>query len=214
MNLDQKTELLNEVADEVIVCTKCNLSKTRTQAVPGEGSNEAQILFVGEGPGVQEDKNGRPFCGPAGKFLDEMLASIELDRNKVFITNIVKCRPPENRDPEDEEKDACWSYLEKQIQILDPKLIITLGRHSMMRLLPGMGTISKIHGKPFRRPDGRIYLPLYHPSAALHNGSLRPVQLQDFQAIPKLIKQINQDHLAGVKAHPRGDNTSKQISIF
>jgi DNA polymerase len=214
MDLIEKTELLKEVADEVIVCTKCNLSKTRTLAVPGEGSPGSEILFVGEGPGVKEDLSGRPFCGPAGKFLDEMLASIELDRNKVFITNIVKCRPPENRDPEDGEKDACWSYLEKQIQILDPKLIITLGRHSMMRLLPGMGTISKIHGKPFRRPDGRIYLPLYHPSAALHNGSLRPVQMQDFQIIPKLIATINRADLHGSNSRIDTDKNQEQISIF
>lgn len=190
MKPEAKTELLKQISEEVKACNNCRLSRTRTQGVPGEGSPESKVLFVGEGPGVQEDLKGRPFCGPAGKFLDEMLESIELDRSKVFITNIVKCRPPGNRDPEDDEKDACWSYLERQIEILKPKLIITLGRHSMSRLLPGQPSISKIHGKPFRKPDGRIYLPLYHPSAALHNGSLRPIQLQDFKQITKLLEKI------------------------
>lgn len=195
MDLEGKEAGLKAIANQVIVCQKCRLSKTRTQPVPGEGSPETDVLFVGEAPGYQEDQQGRPFCGPAGKFLREMLESIGLDREKVFITNIVKCRPPENRDPEDDEKDTCWPYLENQIRVINPKLIVCLGRHSMMRLIPGQGSISKIHGKPLRRPDGRVYLPLYHPSAALHNGSLRPVQLRDFAQIPQILEKIVQKQI-------------------
>ena len=190
MSEENKENVLNEIAEQVRSCTKCQLHQTRTQAVPGVGDPDTKVLFVGEAPGAKEDEKGIPFCGPAGKFLDEMLASIGLDRDSVFIANIVKCRPPANRDPEDEEKAACWNYLEQQIEIINPKLIVCLGRHSMMSLIPGMPSISKIHGKPLRRPNGRIYLPLYHPSAALHNGSLRPVQMADFQQIPKIIKKI------------------------
>lgn len=193
MTLEKKGTALDEIAEEVRSCQKCRLGKTRTQAVPGIGDPESKVLFVGEAPGFQEDKQGIPFCGPAGKFLDEMLKSINLDRNKVFIANVVKCRPPENRDPEDDEKDACWPYLQEQINIINPKLVVCLGRHSMMRLIPGQPSISRIHGKPLRRPDGRVYLPLYHPSAALHNGSLRPVQLVDFAQIPRLICKIESE---------------------
>lgn len=188
-----KAKDLEKIAEQVRACVKCRLAKTRTQAVPGVGDPETEVLFVGEAPGAKEDQQGIPFCGPAGKFLDEMLASINLDRNKVFIANVVKCRPPENRDPEEDEKNACWPYLEKQIEIINPKLIVCLGRHSMMRLIPGQPSISKIHGRPLRRPDGRVYLPLYHPSAALHNGSLRPVQLKDFAQIPSIIRKIKED---------------------
>jgi DNA polymerase len=193
MTEENKAKDLEKIAQEVRVCVKCRLSKTRIQAVPGVGASETEVLFVGEAPGMQEDRQGIPFCGPSGKFLDEMLKSITLDRDKVFIANVVKCRPPENRDPEEDEKDACWPYLSEQIKIINPKLIVCLGRHSMMRLIPGMPSISKIHGKPLRRPDGRVYLPLYHPSAALHNGSLRPVQLKDFAQILGIIKKIKED---------------------
>lgn len=191
MELTDKSTALNKLAAIVHECSKCALSRTRTNAVPGEGNPESQLMFVGEAPGAREDDQGIPFCGPAGKFLEELLASINLNRSKVFIANTVKCRPPANRDPEDSEKDACWPYLEEQIKIINPKIIICLGRHSLSRLLPGAGSISKIHGQPMRRPDGRIYLPLYHPSAALHNGSLRGVQLKDFQRIPIIIEKIN-----------------------
>ena len=190
MDQEEKAARLKKVIEKVRTCTMCRLSETRTNVVPGEGSAEAKVLFVGEGPGQREDEQGRPFCGPAGKFLDEMLDSINLSRKSVYITNIVKCRPPGNRDPEDTEKDPCWLFLEEQINIINPKLIVCLGRHSMMRLIPGQASISKIHGQPLRRPDSRIYLPLYHPSAALHNGSLRSVLLKDFALIPPLIKKI------------------------
>jgi uracil-DNA glycosylase len=158
--------------------------------VPGEGNPDSDILFVGEAPGQKEDEQGKPFVGAAGKFLAEMLESIGLTRDDVFITNIVKQRPPNNRDPLPEEIAAHWPLLGKQIDIINPKIIVMLGRHSMSRLLPGVGTISQIHGKPFRRQDGRVYLPLYHPAAALYNGGLRETLIADFQKIPLILKKL------------------------
>ena len=139
---------LLEVEERIRVCTKCNLCKSRTMAVPGEGSNESGILFIGEAPGANEDKKGIPFCGAAGKFFDELLKSINLDRNKVYVTNTVKCRPPGIRDPLPEEIASCKPWLDMQIEILNPEIICVLGRHSMERFLPGM-KISSIHGKVF-----------------------------------------------------------------
>lgn len=159
--------------------------------VPGAGNPDTDILFVGEAPGKKEDEMGVPFVGAAGKFLSEMLASIGLKREDIFITNIVKQRPPENRDPTLEEIEKHWPLLMKQIEIINPKIIVMLGRHSMSKLLPGVGTISQIHGKPFRRADGRVYLPLYHPAAALYNGGLRQTLLDDFAKIPLIIKKSN-----------------------
>lgn len=158
--------------------------------VPGEGNPDAEILFVGEAPGQKENELKRPFVGAAGQFLDQMLESIGLARHDVFITNIVKQRPPENRDPTPEEIEIHWPLLLEQIAIIDPKIIVMLGRHSMGRLLPGVGAISRVHGRPFRRSDGRVYLPLYHPAAALYNGSLRQTLLADFAKIPAIVKKI------------------------
>ncbi len=165
--------------------------------VPGEGNAEAAIVFVGEAPGKKEDELGKPFVGAAGKFLNEMLQSIGLKRDDVFITNIVKQRPPDNRDPLPEEIAAHWPILEKQLQVIDPQIIVMLGRHSMSRLLPDVGTISQIHGKPFRRQDGRVYLPLYHPAAALYNGGLRQTLLDDFAKIPLILAKLKKDPQAG-----------------
>jgi uracil-DNA glycosylase family 4 len=159
--------------------------------VLGEGDPNTQILFVGEAPGKNEDEQKRPFVGAAGKFLNEMIESIGLKREDVFITNIVKQRPPNNRDPLPEEIAKHWPILEKQIEIINPKIIAILGRHSMSRLLPDIGTISQVHGKPFRRKDGRVYLPLYHPAAALYNGGLRQTLLADFQKIPAILNALN-----------------------
>ncbi len=160
--------------------------------VPGEGNPSATIMFVGEAPGQKEDQQGKPFVGAAGKFLSEMLEIIGLKREDVFITNIVKQRPPNNRDPLPEEIATHWPILERQITIIDPKIIVILGRHSMSRLLPNIGTISQVHGKPFRRADGRVYLPLYHPAAALYNGGLRQTLIDDFKKIPLILKKLNQ----------------------
>ncbi len=160
--------------------------------VPGEGSPDADILFVGEAPGKKEDELGRPFVGAAGKFLTEMLGIIGLKREDVFITNIVKQRPPNNRDPLPEEIEVHWPLLMRQIDIIDPKIIVMLGRHSMSKLLPGLGSISQIHGKPFRRKDGRVYLPLFHPAVALYNASQRDVLISDFKKIPLILKKLEQ----------------------
>lgn len=157
--------------------------------VLGEGAPDADIMFIGEAPGKKEDELQRPFVGAAGKFLNEMLESIGLKREDVYISNIVKQRPPNNRDPLPEEIEAHWPFLMRQIEVIDPRIIVMLGRHSMSKLLPGVGTISQIHGKPFRRKDGRIYLPLYHPAAALYNGGLRQTLLADFQKIPVILKK-------------------------
>lgn len=190
--IDEKINDLKRVREEVLVCIKCPLSKSRTTAVPGEGDINSEIMFIGEAPGANEDKQGIPFCGNAGKFLDEMLAAINLERKDIFITNTVKCRPPENRDPEDCEKEACRPYLDRQFKIINPKLIVCLGRHSTSTYLPGAGGISKLHGKALKRPDGRVYLPLYHPAAALHNGSLRETLMNDFIKIPLIVKKIKE----------------------
>lgn len=181
---------LNEIASEIAQCVKCPLSKTRTNTVPGSGSPEADILFVGEAPGQKEDEQGVPFCGAAGKFLDEMLGTIGLSRDQVFIANTLKCRPPDNRDPEDSEKQACRPYLDRQVALINPKLIVCLGRHSVATFMPGAGGISKLHGKAVRRPNGQVYLALYHPAAALHNGGLRSTLIEDFKKIPAILAKI------------------------
>ncbi|HEX7586627.1 MAG TPA: uracil-DNA glycosylase [Patescibacteria group bacterium] len=176
-------------------CSKCALRAGCTRVVPGEGSAEAEIMFIGEGPGKKEDELGRPFVGAAGKFLDEMLAAIKLKREQVYIANVVKCRPPGNRDPLPEEVEACWPWLMEQIKIIDPKVIVTLGRHSMERFLPGQ-KISEVHGKAMRReiPEigKRVFYTLYHPAAALYNGSMREVLIKDFKRIPKVLEKIGQ----------------------
>ncbi len=171
----------------------CPLREQATQAVPGDGSAEADILFIGEAPGKNEDLQGRPFVGAAGKFLNEMLASIGLKRENIYITNIVKYRPPENRDPLPEEIAACKQWLHEQIRIIDPKIIVTLGRHAMGHFIPGK-KISEAHGHAFRRvfPDigSRIFFALYHPAAALYNGGMRETLKKDFKKIPKLLETI------------------------
>lgn len=179
-------EVISQVATEVAVCTKCELHHSRKRSVPGEGPVNAEILFVGEGPGFHENEQGRPFVGAAGKFLEDLLASIGLTRSEVFITNIVKCRPPANREPRPEEVSTCTSqYLERQIQAINPKVMVTLGRHSMERYLQKV-KISDVHGQAFQL-KGRLIVPMYHPAAALHQGSLRPVLERDFARLPELI---------------------------
>lgn len=181
---------LEDIALRVQKCTLCTLHTLRTHAVPGEGNPHAQLFFIGEGPGKKEDEQGRPFVGASGKFLELMLGHINLRREDVFITNIVKCRPPENRDPEPEEIDTCTShYLYAQIELINPRLIITLGRHSMYRFLPDTFKISQVHGKPFRR-NGKVFLPLYHPAVALYSGSMRDVLIGDMKRIPLILKKL------------------------
>ena len=180
----------DDLDQRIKTCTLCGLSKTRTTAVPGEGSRTADIMFIGEGPGFYEDRDGRPFVGPAGKFLDELLASIDLKRENVYITNMVKCRPPNNRDPLPTETQACQSYLDKQIEMISPKVVVTLGRFSFSKFFVGE-SLSKARGKPRRWRNLMVY-PMYHPAAALHNPKLRPVIESDFSRLPSLIGEATQ----------------------
>lgn len=174
--------LLADVAAEVSGCTRCPLAARRTHAVPGEGSALTDVLLVGEGPGAREDGSGRPFVGPAGQVLDELVASIGWERADVFITNIVKCRPPGNRDPQPDEIATCAGYLDRQEAALDPTVVVTLGRHSLRRYLPE-AHISEVHGS-LRQGRGRWIFPMYHPAAALHQASLRETLFRDMRGLP------------------------------
>jgi uracil-DNA glycosylase family 4 len=185
-----KADMLAEVAEAIVAGdTTPHLKATATQLVFGAGNPDAEIVFVGEAPGKHEDLKGEPFVGAAGKFLDEMLASIGLKRPNVYITNIVKYRPPENRDPTPEEIQEFIPFLQRQLAVIRPKLIVLLGRHSMSVFLPEL-KISQVHGKPYRRL-GHVYLPLFHPAAALYNGGMRQTLLDDFSLIPAIIKKID-----------------------
>lgn len=208
----QPEEELKQIAKEVSVCTRCALHHSRKLAVPGEGPVNAQVMFIGEGPGFHENEQGRPFVGAAGKFLDELLASINMKRSDVFIGNVVKCRPPGNRDPLPEELEACREYLERQIQAINPKVIVTLGRYSMAHFLPN-AKISSVHGQAFK-VKGRLVVAMYHPAAALHQQSLRSTVEQDFARLPELIQQASQTmQLEEEKpAEPRRE--PKQLSLF
>jgi DNA polymerase len=223
--MNTKREQLNILNEKMLKCSKCALRKSCKQVVPGEGSVEAEIMFIGEGPGKKEDELGRPFVGAAGKFLDEMLGMINLSRDDVYphtknndisagnniktssqnkndfgvgvyIANVVKCRPPENRDPLPEEAQACWPWLLEQIKTIQPKVIVTLGRHSMERFFTEQ-KISQIHGKALRKdfPEigKQVIYALYHPAAALYNGSMREVLIKDFKKIPKVLEKIKEE---------------------
>lgn len=192
-NVDEQQAVvrLEEIAEQVRGCPKCELSRTRTNAVPGEGDLHAEVMLVGEGPGFYEDREGRPFVGNAGNFLNELLAKAGLQREEVFITNVVKCRPPGNRDPLPDEIAACAPYLEGQIEAIDPAVIVTLGRFSMARWFPGE-RISKIHGQA-KRQGRRLIVPMYHPAAALHQSSLRATIEEDFERLPKFLAEIERE---------------------
>lgn len=178
---------MREIEAQVRACQLCKLAKTRTRAVPGEGSFQAEVMFIGEGPGYHEDKQGRPFVGPAGQFLNELLSIAGLSREGVFIANVVKCRPPNNRDPEPIEMAACAPYLERQIALINPRIIVTLGRFSMATFFPGE-KISQIHGTA-RMVNGRLCVAMYHPAAGLHQASLADVIRSDFRLLPVYIEQ-------------------------
>ena len=178
---------LASVARDASTCTACGLSATRTQTVPGEGSPTAALVFVGEAPGAREDLAGRPFVGAAGRLLDDLLASIGLQREEVFILNTVKCRPPENRNPQRSEIAACAPLLSRQLAALQPRVIATLGRHALAVFAPS-AKIAEVHGRPYAQTEsdqhqGAVLFPLYHPAAALHNGSLRPTLERDMAAL-------------------------------
>ncbi len=178
---------LTELYQEIANCRDCELAKYRTKVVPGEGPEDADLLFIGEAPGWHEDQQGRPFVGPAGAFLDQLLASIGLSREQVYIANVIKCRPPQNRDPLPAETQACRKWLDRQIEIIHPRMIITLGRYSLARYFPDEN-IGKIHGKA-RKVGDIIYYPMYHPAAALHQGSLRRIIEADMLQIPRVLVQ-------------------------
>ena len=184
---------LEEIAQLVSGCTQCDLHLGRTNAVPGEGAHDAEVMFIGEGPGVQEDRQGRPFVGPAGRFLEELLASIGLTRRQVYIANMVKCRPPQNRDPLPAEIGACSVYLNRQIELINPALIVTLGRFSLARFFPGE-SISRARGK-VREKDGRRIYPIMHPAAALYRQEMRGSIEEDFQRIPAILAQARHQPL-------------------
>lgn len=186
---------LDHLAQEIVDKDICpELKAQATQLVMGDGNPNADIVFIGEAPGKNEDLQGKPFVGAAGKFLNEMLAQAGMDRSDVYITNIVKYRPPNNRDPLPEEKAAFWPYLLKQLQIIQPKVVITLGRHSMEYFLPGM-KIGQVHGEPKRIAFGDhkiVIMPLFHPAAALYNGGLRQTLIDDFLKVPEVIRQMKE----------------------
>ena len=205
-------DVLKQVADEVSVCTKCVLHHSRKLAVPGEGPANAEILFIGEGPGFHENEQGRPFVGAAGKFLEELLGKVGMRRNQVFITNVVKCRPPGNRDPQPEEVETCTkAYLDRQIQAINPKVIVTLGRYSMGLFIPNV-KISNVHGQAMQ-VRGRLVVPMYHPAAALHQGSLKPVVESDFARLPELIARAA-DTPEVEEPEPDNKPEPKQLSLF
>jgi len=181
-------ETLEAIENRVRTCHLCLLADTRKNAVPGAGNPDADIMLIGEGPGHHENEQGIPFVGAAGKLLDELLAGIDMKREDVFITNVLKCRPPGNRDPKPEEIDACRAYLDGQIELIDPRLIVTLGRFSMARWFPGL-RISAIHGKP-KRIGARMVVPMFHPAAALHQPKYRPMLHEDFKQLPDFIAQL------------------------
>jgi DNA polymerase len=209
---------LAEIAAEVNRCTACELHKGRTCAVPGEGPLNAELMFIGEAPGYNEDKQGRPFVGQAGKLLEELLAEIGLTRDDVFIANVVKCRPPNNRDPRPEEIAACAGYLERQIELVQPRLIATLGRYSMEKYFPG-AKITRVHGQA-RRDGSRVLIPLYHPAYILRNMAAMPDAVRDMQKIPRLLARLEQvlqeESAAGTPPLPSGPPAAEpeQLSLF
>jgi uracil-DNA glycosylase len=198
-----------ELYDQIRTCQKCVLAQGRTHAVPGEGPENAEILFVGEAPGFHEDRQGRPFVGAAGKFLEELLDKIGMTREQVYIANVAKCRPPGNRDPQPAEIEACRPYLDRQIELLRPKLIVTLGRFSMERYFPG-ASISRIHGQP-KRVGNVIYYPMFHPAAALHQPRWRSLVEQDILKIPELLARLEDVEEAGEEPAPP---QAEQLSFF
>ncbi|HXH20751.1 MAG TPA: uracil-DNA glycosylase [Dehalococcoidia bacterium] len=190
--LDLRRAKLAELNEKMRRCTACPLARGRTKVVPGEGRIDADIMFIGEAPGYYEDQQGRPFVGAAGQFLEQLLQDIGLKRSDVFIANVIKCRPPSNRDPLPNEIEACSAWLTEQIELIDPKVVVTLGRYSLGRYFPGQ-PISRIHGQA--RKFGRLWVvPMYHPAAALHQGSLRRVIEEDFRKLPAYVERALKEY--------------------
>ncbi len=209
-------DTLAKLAQEVSVCTNCALHTSRKKSVPGDGPATAEIMFIGEGPGFHENEQGHPFVGASGKFLDQLLAQADLTRAEVFIANVVKCRPPSNRDPQPDELAACDEYLEAQIQAIDPSIIVTLGRFSMGKFISDV-KISAVHGQ-MRKVGERYVIPMFHPAAALHQPQLKPSILGDFAKLPE---QLNEARTALGKPiiekkimQEIPDDKPKQLSLF
>ncbi|HEY8490646.1 MAG TPA: uracil-DNA glycosylase [Dehalococcoidia bacterium] len=181
---------LTELYQLIARCPDCDLARTRTQTVPGEGPEDAEIMFIGEAPGFHEDRTGRPFVGAAGKFLDQLLGLAGLRRDQVYIANIIKCRPPDNRDPLPGEIHACSKWIDRQIELINPRVIVTLGRHSMNKFFPD-ASITRIHGQPRRQGD-RLIVPMFHPAAALHQQRYRSLIEEDFKKLPAILKQAKE----------------------
>jgi len=210
-------ETLAQIAKEVSVCTKCALHSSRKKSVPGEGPATAEIMFIGEGPGFHENEQGRPFVGAAGQFLDQLLAQAGVTRADVWIGNVVKCRPPGNRDPQTDELAACDTYLEAQIKAINPSIIVTLGRFSMNKFFPG-AKISAVHGQ-MRKVGDRYVIAMFHPAAALHQAALKPAILADFAKLPELLKQARaalgkSAPMAQKIAEESPKEEPKQLSLF
>jgi DNA polymerase len=209
-------EKLAELAKQIVVCTKCDLHRSRKKAVPGEGPTHAEIMFIGEGPGFHENEQGRPFVGAAGKFLDQLLEQAGVTRADVWITNVVKCRPPGNRDPLPDEVETCTSnYLQHQIRIVNPSIIVTLGRFSMGLFFKG-AKISQVHGQ-MRKVGDHLVIAMFHPAAALHQISLKPAIMADFAKLPELLKQaraeLGKSAPTGKKQEKKEDDP-KQMNLF
>lgn len=205
-------EPLKQIAAEVSVCTSCGLHKTRKKSVPGEGPANSEIMFIGEGPGMNENEQGRPFVGAAGNFLNQLLAQAGLKREEVWIGNVVKCRPPENRDPMPEELAACNVYLERQIEALNPSIIVTLGRFSMGKFFPG-AKISAIHGQ-MRKVGDLFVIAMFHPAAALHNVNIKPQILADFAKLPQLLDVARKELAKSAPKVEEPKEEPKQLSLF
>jgi len=208
-------ENLQQIADLIGQCTDCDLHACRLNVVPGEGDSNAEIMFIGEGPGQHEDRQGRPFVGAAGNLLDEMLRAIGLSRGSVFIANMVKCRPPSNRDPHPDEILACSKYLDRQIEIINPLVVVTLGRFSLGKFFPGEG-ISKVRGS-IRYYEGRPIYPMLHPAAALYRRELKETIYQDFKALPNILNKLRRSKLTEFQPDPSSTDTDeppKQMSLF
>ena len=193
----------------MLTCQECGLAKGRTRVVPGEGPEPAEIMFIGEAPGFHEDRQGRPFVGPAGQFLEELLGLVGLRRDQVYIGNVVKCRPPNNRDPLPTDIAACKHWLDAQIRLVNPQIIVTLGRYSMARWFPGQ-SISKVHGRPVER-DGVLIFPMYHPAAALHQNSLRAAIEEDMRKLPDLLEKVGQKRASAQEPQAA---QFQQLSLF
>ncbi len=204
--MDDRQHTLEMLHAQIAQCRQCSLHGGRTKTVPGAGPMDAAIMFIGEAPGFHEDQQGIPFVGAAGQLLNELLDKAGIDRRSIFITNVIKCRPPGNRDPLPTEVAACHGYLDRQIALVNPQVIVTLGRYSMARAYPEE-KISVVHGCP-RRVDGRVYFPMYHPSAALHQPSLRSTVDSDFVRLRDLLdgKITPEEHVAPPEV--------EQLSLF